>query len=120
MFATLLIVTTSIVPHHHCDDGGICLIMDISNDKESEHNHGNNNCEDNCAMNIDLMPEASQIGHASKSGFIPQLIAIVSVYCSALPKPIEQPATSSFVYIIHAYHDIIGSSCGLRAPPMAA
>lgn len=117
MLSALFIVTTSIIPHHHCDDGSICLILDMHND---EHHHNSSGCDDNCAMNVELIQDATQIGHASKAGFIPQLIAILPSQGSLLPEPIEQSTTLSFVFILYAYHDIIGSSCGLRAPPTMA
>lgn len=120
MFATLMIVASSVVPHHHNEDGGICLILDMCNDNTDGHNHACSDCDSDCAMNIDLMQDASQIGHASKAGFIPQLIAILSANCSLLPEPVELSTTFSFIYIAHAYHDYIGLSCGLRAPPAVA
>ena len=120
MFATLMIVASSVVPHHHTEDGGICLILDLCNDDNAGHNHACSDCDSDCAMSIDLMQDASQIGHASKAGFIPQLIAILSTNSSILPEPVELTTTFSFVYITHAYHDYVGMSCGLRAPPAVA
>ena len=120
MLATLLTVASSVVPHHHNEDGDICIIMDMCNDKDTNHGHASSDCEDDCAMNIDLMQDASQIGHASKTGLIPQLIAILASNASLLPEPIEQSTTCLFVYILHTYHDYIGLSCGMRAPPAVA
>ena len=120
IFATLMIVASSVVPHHHNEDGGICLILDWCNDNAAGHNHGSSDCDGDCAMNIDLIQDASQIGHASKAGFIPQLIAILSTYSSILPEPIELSISFPFIYITHAYQDYIGLSCGLRAPPAVA
>ena len=120
MFATFMIVASSVIPHHHTEDGGICLILDFCNDNNAEHNHGCSDCDSDCAMNIDLMQDASKIGLASKAGFIPQLIAILSTGSSILPDPIELSTTFSFIYITHAYHDYVGLSCGMRAPPAVA
>lgn len=120
MLATLLTVASSVVHHHHNEDGGICIILDLCNDNDTEHSHSHSDCEDDCAMNIDLMQDASQIGHASKAGLIPQLIAILASNASLLPEPVEQSTTFQFVYIQHAYHDYIGLSCGMRAPPAVA
>ncbi len=120
LFATFMIVASSVLPHHHTEDGGICLILDLCNDNNAEHNHGCSDCDGDCAMNINLIQDTSQIGHASKAGLIPQLIAILSTGCSILPEPIELSTTFSFVYITHAYQDYIGLSCGMRAPPAVA
>ncbi|MBR2378814.1 MAG: hypothetical protein IKA91_05195 [Bacteroidaceae bacterium] len=120
MFATFMIVASSVMPHHHTEDGGICLILDFCNDNNAEHNHGCSDCDSDCAMNIDLMQDASKIGHASKAGLIPQLIAILSTGSSILPDPIELSTTFSFFYVTHAYQDYISLSCGLRAPPVVA
>ena len=120
MFATLMIVASSVVPHHHNEDGGICLILDLCNDDNAGHNHACSDCDSDCAMSIDLMQDASQIGYASKVGFIPQLIAILSTYSSILPEPIKLSISFPFFYITHAYQDYIGLSCGLRAPPAVA
>ena len=120
MLATLLAVASSIVPHHHSEDGGICIILDLCDGNDTEHSHGHNDCESDCAMNIDLMRDASQVGHASKASLIPQLIAILASNASLLPEPIEELSTFRFVYIPQPYHDYIGLSCGMRAPPVVA
>ena len=120
MLATLFTVASSVVPHHHNEDGGICIIFDLCNDDNAEHSHSHSNCDDDCAMNIDLIQDASQIGHASKAGLIPQFTAILASNASLLPEPIEQSTTFPFVYILHAYHGYIGLSCGMRAPPAVA
>ena len=120
MLATLLAVASSIVPHHHSADGGICIILDLCSDDDTEHGHGNSDCEGDCAMNIDFIREASQDNQVSKVGLTQQLIAILSSNVSLLPEPAEQSSIQHFVYILHAYHDYIGLSCGMRAPPAVA
>lgn len=120
MCAAFLMVATSALPHHHHDDGNICLILDIGKSSNDNHEHGHNGCDDDCAMNINLVQDASQIGHASKAGLIPQLSAILDWNISIVPEPEISSAPLIYLYIEHAYHGIVGTSCGLRAPPSEA
>lgn len=119
-FATFAMVASSALPHHHHDDGSICITLEKESTDDGEHNHAHNGCDDDCAMNIDLVQDASQLGHASKAGFFPTLVAVLSWDYSLLPEPQEHRTSASFIYIEHAYAGIVGSTYGLRAPPHVA
>lgn len=119
-FATFAMVASSALPHHHHDDGSICITLDNSLNDTEEHQHSHNGCDDDCAMNVNLIQDASQLGHASKSGFIPMLVATLSWDYSLLPKPEEKYARNPFIYIEHAFKCDIYLPCGMRAPPMTA
>ncbi len=118
--ATFLMVTTSILPHHHHDDGSICLVWNSDNDKGEAHDHSHNGCDDDCAMNIDIVQDASQPGHASKVWLIPSLTAILAWDNTQLPDPDVKRITTLFYYLLPCDAGIVGSPCGLRAPPVKA
>ena len=120
MCAAMLMVTTSMLPHHHHDGGAICLSLDWHSDNEAEHNHSHNACTDDCAMNVEIIQDASQPGHAMKVWFIPSLTAILSWDNTLLPDPDEKRITQLFYYILPCDAGIVGSPCGLRAPPAVA
>lgn len=120
MCATLLMVATSTLRHHHHDDGAICLILDWGHDNESEHNHPHNSCNDDCAMNVELQQDASQIGYASKAGLTPQLIAVIGGDNSLVPNPTLSESRLIFFYIEHRYYGIVVEQHMLRAPPSIA
>lgn len=120
MCATLLMVATSMLPHHHHDDGSICIAMNVSDDNEDGHNHSHNGCNDDCAMNIDVIQDASQPGHASKAWLIPSFTAILSWNNTLLPDPEEKRITHLYYYILPYNTGFVGSPCGLRAPPTMA
>ena len=119
-FAAFAMVASSALPHHHHDDGSICIILEKESTDEGAHSHGHNSCDDDCAMNIDLLQDASQLGHASNAGFIPTLVAILSWDNSQHPEPQEFKTSTSFIYIERAINDIVCSTYGLRAPPFVA
>ncbi len=118
--ATLLMLTTSMLPHHHHDDGSICIIWNADNDNNEGHNHSHNGCDDDCAMNIDIVQDASQPGHASKVWFIPSMTAILAWDNALLPDPEVTCVTTLFYYLLPCDTGIVGSLCGLRAPPAVA
>lgn len=118
--ATFLMVATSALPHHHHDDGAICLTLDWCQDDAAEHSHSHNSCDDDCAMNIDLLQDASQIGHASKVGLIPQLVAILTWDNLLFTEPEVPVNNMTFFFIERLYHGIVVEQRGLRAPPSVA
>lgn len=120
MCAALLMVTTSMLPHHHHDDGNICLVLDWNNDTEQTHNHSHNSCDNDCAMNIENIQDASQPGHAIKVWYIPSITAILAWDNSLLPEPDEKRISQQFHYILPYDAGIVCLPCGLRAPPAMA
>lgn len=120
LLATFSMVASSALPHHHHDDGSICIPLENDATHADGEGHSSEGCSDDCAMNVDLLQDASQLGHASKIGFIPTLVAIISWDNSLLPEPQEQRATTHPIYIRHAYESIVCSLYGLRAPPYVA
>lgn len=120
LVATFSMVASSALPHHHHDDGSICIAIGNNNSNSDAESHSSEGCSDDCAMNVDLLQDASQLGHASKAGFIPTLVAILSWDNTLLPEPQEQSLTTHFIYVKHAYKSIVCSLNGLRAPPYAA
>lgn len=120
VIATFLMVATAALPHHHHDDGMICLHLDMGHDDEAAHDHGHNGCNEDCAMNVDLIQDASQIGHASKAGLIPVITAIITWDNALLPIPNECDNISPTIYIEHPYKCIVSTLHGLRAPPSLA
>lgn len=120
-FAAFSMVASSALPHHHHDDGSICIAIGSESDAAETENHSSGEgCSDDCAMNIDLLQDASQLGHASKVGFIPTLVVTLSWDYALLPEPQESNHTTSFIYIERGCNGIVCSPCGLRAPPYMA
>lgn len=120
-FAAFSMVASAALPHHHHDDGSICIALgDESNATDSEGHSSSEGCSDDCAMNINLLQDASQLGHASKAGFIPTLVAILSWDYALLPEPQESSSTTSFIYVERGSNGIVCLPCGLRAPPYVA
>lgn len=120
MLATTLLFATSIIPHHHHDDGSICISLEMDRDLSNEHNHSHNGCDNDCAMNIDVVQDANQPGHASKAWLLPILSAVILWDNTLIPSPEESNHKTNFIYIEHATPGIVCHSCGLRAPPAMA
>lgn len=119
--AVLMLLGTSVLPHHHHDDGSICITLNNDNaqGEERAHNHSHNGCDTDCAMKVNVAPDASQLGHASKVYLMTQPMAIISQENTLVPSPEECNITTHFFYLQRHYHYIACPHYGLRAPPVA-
>ncbi len=115
-------VASTVIPHHHHDNGAVCFSLFDTNHQD-QHDEGDNNeapfCDDNC-MNRMNTTRTSMVDVVDLLRVIPIQISVGS-WALALLSPFvdETPLPEYGVYIERLHSVAYLHTLFLRAPPVA-
>ncbi|WP_270570629.1 DUF6769 family protein [Bacteroides eggerthii] len=119
-FISMIMLTVPVIPHHHHEDGMICMKNDLPSDGCCHHQDA---CNEHCCCDTGCMTTHffQQTPNPNNSDIQPCFVWVTTLFVEPLLKlltlPDETGIRQEFVYMESLHGTFITRATGLRAPP---
>lgn len=113
-----MMLATTVLPHHHHDDGRICFAVSDISHAGHEHSGDASACHDGCLMKLGVAKDVLLSDFGSKEASFAWVAVLPDLL--SVPDAGERKIASPYIYIESPCKCIVCTLCGLRAPPFGA
>ena len=117
LLANIVLLTHTVLPHHHHSDGSVCFFVNSCNNDVSHDNENHQNRCDDCSLISNVFINQQQGQDHIKYEPASHPVLFITPYDNI---NLRQNTSFSFEYIpfiTSLYSSALLRTCGLRAPP---
>ena len=120
LFISMIMLAVPVIPHHHHDNGMICMKNDIPSEGCCHHQ---GSCSEHCCCDTGCMTTHffQQTPNSDNSVAHPDFVWVTTLFFEPILKLLSVPEEAGtgykFVYIESLHGTFITRASGLRAPP---
>lgn len=117
LLASLVGLVTMVLPHHHHEDGHICLLLGNNTSEDTSHDTDEPLTCNDCPLKMQALQNTSSISsHGNDRDGMAPMIAVLWG-CVELPEVDEHSIIPYYIVQVHCCMCAVCTLCGLRAPP---